>query len=226
MNRYYCDIRGFRQSGTGSDLLVHSGQDLRSMIRRQKIRCAEVLLDDGRRISVQQRKKIYATLRDISNYTGYSPEETKEVMKYEYVCQTGNEYFSLSDCSMTTGREFINLLLDRCLREGIILTESGLMRTDDISTYLIQCIRYKRCCICGKPADIHHFDTIGMGTDRRHFDDSAHEIIALCREHHIQAHTLGRSAFMEMYKVYGIKKLQTVAGEDFGEIPDDFEFLK
>ncbi|MDB2011718.1 putative HNHc nuclease [[Clostridium] symbiosum] len=213
---YFTDITGYRAAGEGVDLLVHLPQDIRYLIKRQNIRHAEVILDDGRHISIDQRKKIYATLRDISEYIGDPPEATKEWMKYGYIERTGSDYFSLSNCSMTTAREFINFLMDVCLQSGIILTESGLKRTDDINAYLIQCIRHKRCCICGRPADIHHVDAIGMGNDRRNFDDSENDIIALCREHHTQAHSLGNVRFMERYKVYGIKKYQTVDAEDFG----------
>ncbi|MFR5806600.1 MAG: putative HNHc nuclease [[Clostridium] symbiosum] len=213
---YFTDITGYRAAGDGVDLLVHLPQDIRYIIKRQNIRHAEVILDDGRHISIEQRKKIYATLRDISEYIGDPPEATKEWMKYGYIERTGSDYFSLSNCSMTTAREFINFLMDVCLQSGIILTESGLKRTDDINAYLIQCIRHKRCCICGRPADIHHVDAIGMGNDRRNFDDSENDIIALCREHHTQAHSLGNVRFMERYKVYGIKKYQTVDAEDFG----------
>lgn len=213
---YFTDITGYRAAGDGVDLLVHLPQDIRYLIKRQNIRHAEVILDDGRHISIDQRKKIYATLRDISEYIGDPPEATKEWMKYGYIERTGSDYFSLSNCSMTTAREFINFLMDVCLQSGIILTESGLKRTDDINAYLIQCIRHKRCCICGRPADIHHVDAIGMGNDRRNFDDSENDIIALCREHHTQAHSLGNVRFMERYKVYGIKKYQTVDAEDFG----------
>ena len=213
---YFTDITGYRAAGDGVDLLVHLPQDIRYIIKRQNIRHAEVILDDGRHISIEQRKKIYATLRDISEYIGDPPEATKEWMKYGYIERTGSDYFSLSNCSMTTAREFINFLMDVCLQSGIILTESGLKRTDDINAYLIQCIRHKRCCICGRPADIHHVDAIGMGNDRRNFDDSENDIIALCREHHTQAHSLGNVRFMERYKVYGIKKYQTVDADDFG----------
>ena len=213
---YFTDITGYRAAGEGVDLLVHLPQDIRYLIKRQNIRHAEVILDDGRHISIDQRKKIYATLRDTSEYIGDPPEATKEWMKYGYIERTGSDYFSLSNCSMTTAREFINFLMDVCLQSGIILTESGLKRTDDINAYLIQCIRHKRCCICGRPADIHHVDAIGMGNDRRNFDDSENDIIALCREHHTQAHSLGNVRFMERYKVYGIKKYQTVDAEDFG----------
>ena len=213
---YFTDITGYRAAGEGVDLLIHLPQDIRYLIKRQNIRHAKVILDDGRHISIDQRKKIYATLRDISEYIGDPPEATKEWMKYGYIERTGSDYFSLSNCSMTTAREFINFLMDVCLQSGIILTESGLKRTDDINAYLIQCIRHKRCCICGGPADIHHVDAIGMGNDHRNFDDSENDIIALCREHHTQAHSLGDVRFMERYKVYGIKKYQTVDAEDFG----------
>lgn len=214
---YYADLIGYRQAGSGSDLLLRLPEDVRSLIARQKIRKAEIVLDDGRRITPDQRRKIYATIRDISDYTGDPPEAAKEWQKYRYIEMSGKPYFSLSDCSVTTAREFINSLMDFCLYNGIMLTESGLMRTDDINIYLIQCIIYTRCCICGKPADIHHMDAIGMGNDRRTYDDSQNEIIALCREHHTLAHSLGRQRFMERYKVYGIKRFEVTKARDSGD---------
>lgn len=60
---YFTDITGYRAAGEGVDLLVHLPQDIRYLIKRQNIRHAEVILDDGRHISIDQRKKIYATLR-------------------------------------------------------------------------------------------------------------------------------------------------------------------
>ena len=47
------------------------------LVEKRQITEAEVRLDDGRTISADQRKKIYATLRDISDYTGDPPEVTK-----------------------------------------------------------------------------------------------------------------------------------------------------
>lgn len=213
---YYADLIGYRQAGTGSDLLLRLPEDVRGIIARQHIRKAEIVLDDGRHISTEQRRKIYATIRDISDYTGDPPEIAKEWQKYRYIEMSGRPYFSLSDCSMTVAKEFINSLMDYCLYNGIMLTESGLMRTDDISAYLVQCIVYKRCCICGRPAEIHHLDAIGMGNDRRVYDDSQNEIIALCREHHTLAHSLGRPRFMERYKVYGIKRFEVYQARDKG----------
>ena len=213
---YYADLIGYRQAGTGSDLLLRLPEDVRGIIARQHIKKAEIVLDDGRHISTEQRRKIYATIRDISDYTGDPPEVAKEWQKYRYIEVSGRPYFSLSDCSMTVAREFINSLMDYCLYNGIMLTESGLMRTDDISEYLVQCIVYKRCCICGRSAEIHHLNAIGMGNDRRVYDDSENEIIALCRTHHTMAHSLGRQRFMERYKVYGIKRFEVTQLQNKG----------
>ena len=195
------------------------------MIRNMRVQYVEIGIEDGRYITPIQRRKIYATLRDIGEYTGYTIEEAKEVMKVEHIKRTGDsEWFSLSDCSVTKAREFINTLLERALNDGIIMDESGLMRTDDIDTYLIQCIRYRRCCICGRAADIHHVDVIGMGNNRRHYDDSQNEIAALCRNHHNLAHSLGWQRFMSRYKVYGIERYRCREGGSDGNIVrDDWE---
>ncbi|RHO03299.1 hypothetical protein DWZ86_12445 [Clostridiales bacterium AF36-10] len=186
----------------------------------QTRKCKELALgvDDGRSITPAQRRKAYATLGDISNYTGYTVEAAKEIMKVENMLRLGQDkVISLSDCTITEAREYINTLMEYSLKEGLILTESGLKRTDDIDAYLIQCIRYKRCCICGKTAEIHHVDAIGMGNDRRHVDDSEKKIAALCRIHHSLAHQKGWVQFVDAYKVYGIEKYRTAAGGDIGE---------
>lgn len=62
------------------------------------------------------------------------------------------------------------------------------------------------CEITGyqKPAEIHHWDAIGMGRDRKKVDDSKHRKIALCREHHTEAHAIGRDTFGDKHHVYGI----------------------
>ena len=43
----------------------------------------ELRIDDGRSITTLQRKKIYATIRDISNFIGDSPEYLKVFLKYK-----------------------------------------------------------------------------------------------------------------------------------------------
>jgi len=198
-------INQYRERNDGTDLVV-SVPDLKlgDMFQRKKIRNAEIRFDDGRHISAEQRKKAYATIRDISDWTGYLPEEMKEILKYQHMMRTGDAYFSLSNCSMDTAREFINTILEFALENGIPLSDNAIERTDDIGRYLYYCLLHKKCAICGKDGEIHHDDAIGMGNDRTKVDDSSYKKICLCREHHTLAHSLGVIRFREMYKVYGI----------------------
>lgn len=198
-------INQYREQKDGTDLVV-SVPDLKlgDMFQRKKIRNAEIRFDDGRHISAEQRKKAYATIRDISDWTGYLPEEMKEILKYQHMMRTGDAYFSLSNCSMDTAREFINTILEFALENGIPLSDNAIDRTDDIGRYLYYCLIHKKCAICGKDGEIHHEDAIGMGNDRTKVDDSSYKKICLCREHHTLAHSLGVIRFREMYKVYGI----------------------
>nr|DAI68275.1 MAG TPA: Putative HNHc nuclease [Caudoviricetes sp.] len=198
-------INQYREQKDGTDLVV-SVPDLKlgDMFQRKKIRNAEIRFDDGRHISAEQRKKAYATIRDISDWTGYLPEEMKEILKYQHMMRTGDAYFSLSNCSMDTAREFINTILEFALENGIPLSDNAIERTDDIGRYLYYCMLHKKCAICGKDGEIHHEDAIGMGNDRTKVDDSSYKKICLCREHHTLAHSLGVIRFREMYKVYGI----------------------
>ena len=99
---------------------------------------------------------------------------------------------------------FIDYLLEFALKHDIALAESGLERTDDIDRYLWMCLKYRKCCICGTPGELHHVDAIGMGNDRRTLDDSNHRKICLCRAHHTEAHKLGVDSFNGKYKVKGI----------------------
>lgn len=199
------DIKQYRENTAGTDLVISvSDMKLGDMIRRKGLRYAELRFDDGRHISVEQRKKAYATIRDIADWAGYLPEEMKEHLKYEHMIRTGDAYFSLSNCSMDTAREFINTILEFALENGVPLSEDALNRTDDIGRYLYCCIMHRKCAICGRDGEIHHEDAIGMGNDRKRVDDSDYRKICLCREHHTAAHQMGVKRFREMYKVYGI----------------------
>lgn len=199
------EIKGIRQSEDGTEMLVLAPErNLLDTILDKRIKIAEMRLDDGRTISVLQRKKAYATIRDMAEWTGYPPEIMKEIMKYEFMIRTGEEYFSLSNCSVDLAREFISMLIEFSLEHGIQLSDLAINRTDDIGRYLYYCIKHKRCAVCGRPGEIHHVDTIGMGNDRRQVDDSEYRKICLCREHHTEVHKIGLNDFEKKHKVYGI----------------------
>lgn len=199
------DVKSVREAEECTDLMIRiQGKKLKDMFLDKRIKTAEIRFDDGRMISALQRKKAYATIRDISDYTGYLPEQQKEWLKYLHIERTGADYISLSDCTMDEAREFINTILEYAIEEGIPLSDLAINRTDDIGKYLYYCIKHKKCCICGRPGEIHHVDTIGMGNDRRKLDDSDHRKMCLCRNHHTIAHSRGMTAFEKMYHVYGI----------------------
>jgi hypothetical protein len=195
----------YKESEKGTELMITiPGKRIGEILTEKRIKNAELRFDDGRTISIEQRKMAYATIRDIADYTGYLPEEQKEWMKYHYMIKTGNDYISLSDCSMDEAREFINVILEYAIENGVQLSEKAILRTDDIGKYLYFCIKHKKCAICGRDGEIHHEDAIGMGNDRKTVDDSNYRKICLCREHHTIAHQMGVERFQKVYKVYGI----------------------
>lgn len=164
----------------------------------------ELRIDDGRTITSEQRRKTYATIRDIADWNGDLPEALKEHMKYMFIAATGEEYFSLSRCSVATARLFVNFLIDFAMEWGIPLRETALDRTDDIDAAVYSSLKHRRCILCGQDGDMHHWDAIGMGRNRATVDDSSLRKICLCRKHHGEAHQIGRAAFEEKYHVYGI----------------------
>lgn len=169
---------------------------------------AELRIDDGRTITAVQRRKIYATIKDIAMFTGDVPEWLKEFLKYEFCEETDIPYFSLSNCSLSTARDFITHLLDFALEWDIPLSDTGLNRTEDIDRYLYSCIKYRRCCITGKKnADIHHVtgSRVGMGRNRNQISHNNLCLMALSREWHNRVHQEGEEKIFADYKIYGIK---------------------
>lgn len=157
-------------------------------------------------ISPEQRKKIYALFRDIASYTGNTPEDIKETLKYHFVRETEYEPFSLSNCSWKLASDFIEWLINFCFENGIPLTEHPLRTLDDIEKYVRICLKNKICTICGKPGEIHHCtgSRIGMGRNRDKINNKGEKVISLCRTHHNEIHTMPEEEFFEKYHVHGI----------------------
>lgn len=206
--QYFSQILKVRETEKGTDLILHiPGEQVQRKIIKyrngSKIN-AEIRIDDNRIITVDQRKKIFATIRDIAEYTGDHPEGLRAWLLYQYCAETGEMPFSLSNCSISQAREFITFIIDFILKEDIPLSDVALNRTDDIDRYLWSCIKHKRCAICGRMGETHHWDAIGAGRNRRTIDDNKLRKIQLCREHHTEAHTIGRNSFEKKYHVYGV----------------------
>lgn len=175
------------------------------LLQNESITQAEVKLDDGRTISAEQRKKAWAIIGDISRWSGFIPGEANEWMKYYFIMQENESYFSLSDCSVTTARKYITYLVDFCLRNAVPCRNLLLEQVEDIGEYLYSCLINRRCAVCGKPAELHHADSVGMGRNRQKIVHIGMRAYALCRKHHTEAHTLPQQEFDKRYHIYPIK---------------------
>lgn len=208
---YFGKIKGARNLKNKTELDIILDDDILKTLNRYHKGgniITEVNINDGRRITVEQRKKAYATMGDIADYLGYAPEQLKELMKYRFCGETGEKYFSLSNCNLTTARNFINFLIKFVIEWDIPLTDLAVNRTEDIDKYLYYCLKYRRCAISGKPhADIHHCSgsQVGMGGNRRKIDNTGRKLIALSREWHTKVHAEGEDKIFKAYKVYGIE---------------------
>jgi len=154
-------------------------------------------------ISPDQRKKIYAVLRDIGQAAGYDTDSIKQNMKNKFCYDNKYEMFSLSNCSKELASDFIEFLIEFAFENGVGLSEHPKDMVDTDALMAIA-LRNKTCCICGQLAEVHHIDTIGMGNDRNKLDDSDKRKISLCRAHHTEAHKSGWTKFKNKYHVEGI----------------------
>ena len=187
--------------------------DMEKIIKRQYNE-VQVGLPDGRRISPEQRRKAYALMREIGEFYGYEQSEIKDVMKHDFVAnhlkQLQRELFSLSDCDVTTAKEFISYLIDFILRNDIPTRVPLASLADDIDRYMYSCLMRRKCCICGQRADIHHWTRIGMGANRKTVIHEGMTLEPLCRVHHTECHTMAQEEFDERHHIKPIKATKEI----------------
>lgn len=165
----------------------------------RKYDSVEIILPDGRRISPEQRRKCYALIGEIAEYVdgvrnAETIEDTKNMVKWEFILHRmesqERQLFSLSNCDVTTARNFIDYLVWFCVKNDIPMRISPLEYCEDIAKYIIACLHSRKCVVCGKPADIHHCDgdRIGIGNNRDEVHHLGRKVLPLCRGHHDEAH--------------------------------------
>ncbi|MCI6610741.1 putative HNHc nuclease [Mitsuokella jalaludinii] len=176
----------------------------------------EIILWDGRRISPEQRRKCYALLGEIAEYTdgirtAETVDEQKRLLKMEFMLRrmeaTERRMFSLADCDMSTAREFITYLIDFIIANDIPTRVPLIDNCDDIAAYMYACTMHRKCAVCGKPADIHHCEgsRIGVGVDRTKVHQLGREVLPLCRVHHTELHAVPESEFMKKYHLQKVR---------------------
>lgn len=157
----------------------------------------EIGLPDGRTITPEQRRKAYALMGEIAEWMGEIPEYVKRLMKMEFIVNRlqglTKELFSLSNCDVTTAREFITYLIDFMIEHEVPSKTPLHELCEDIEKYVYACLKRKICAVCGTPhADLHHYDTIGAQGKRERVCQIGMRVISLCRQCHSYTHTKGR----------------------------------
>lgn len=185
--------------------------DFVTMCRRE-YKEVEITMLDSRPLSDKQRKSCYAMLREIAEWSGYGADEVKDMMKFNFIGTLVEDMntFSLSNAPMSLVAAFQTFLARFIISHDVPTRRPMLEYVDDIDDYVLACLTQKKCCICGRPADLHHVDTVGMGRDRTEIIHEGMTVLPLCREHHTEAHTIGRDSFNNRYHIHGIEADKTI----------------
>ncbi len=175
--------------------------DFVTMCRRE-YKEVEITMLDSRPLSEKQRRSCYAMIREIANWMGELPESAKEFLKVDFLrteLLEMSRMFSLSDAPMSVVAAFQSWLARFIVRNEVPTRRPMLEYVDDIQDYVYACLVEKKCPICGKKADLHHVEVIGMGRDRTEIIHEGMEVLPLCREHHTEIHSMGKADFFKKY---------------------------
>lgn len=189
------------------ELLIRAPYDDYVTLTKRGYKSCLVQLVDSRPLSDKQRRMCYALLREISDFTGQSISSAKEWLKIKFLAddlqETADKIFSLSSAPMSLVCAFQRYLIRFILDWDIPCKFPLLDYVDDVPDYIYACLIAKKCCITGKPADLHHVERVGMGRNRDDIIHEGMEVLPLCREMHELAHTMPDAEFFERYHLPG-----------------------
>ena len=174
-----------------------------------------VVWKDKRGITSEQRRKAWALMTEIADYQGqtkddvYAEQKTAFTLKHLEILQ--GELFRLSSATVTSARAFITMLIEIIIEYGIPTKEPLYGLCDDIPRYVYACLMNKKCVVCGKKTELHHYDHVGMGRNRREIDHIGMRAYPLCRDHHEEIHRIGERAFDERYHLIPIPVDEQIA---------------
>lgn len=185
----------------------------RSEVRRAGPRLL-VDIPDPRSVTREQQQKAHVLIGYIADWYGGTPLETekvilKEIFKGQYASIPDD--FSLADCSVEEARLFINWLIDFCLLYNIYTGVPMYQLANDIPKYVWACLMNKRCAVCGKHAELHHYDAVGAGRNRKEICHIGMRALPLCRAHHVEIHRIGRETFCKQYFLEPVRIDEAIA---------------
>lgn len=180
--------------------------DFAAMCRRE-YKEVDIQLIDSRPLSAKQRRNCYAMIREISDWNGDTPEENKKILKIDFwrgeLLQVADGMFSLANAPMSVVAAFQSWLARFIVRNDVPTKVPMLDYVDDIPNYVYACLVNKKCPICGRKADLHHLESVGMGRDRDTIDHFGMRVMPLCRLHHGEIHSMGKADFFKKYHLEG-----------------------
>lgn len=198
------EIVGYDESGV---LHIEARYDDIQHYAAQKPRKCRILLIDSRTISREQQKKAHALLGEIRQWIGDLEEYVKKLMKIEFIQDRmqglSDRIFSLANCDMTLAREFISYLVEFIIEHGVPCKVPLVDLCEDVKQYEYACIMKGVCVVCGRKAELHHVDPVGMGRNRDEIIHIGMRCLTLCREHHDEYHVIQYTEFMKKYHLDG-----------------------
>ena len=157
----------------------------------------------------ERNGNVYANIKSIMSIPkGMPTPPVVSELTYFQLC--GIDLFSLSDgahnaADMSTARDFIDWMIELCIEYGIPCMDTLLNLCEDTQRYLYACVMHRTCAVCGKHADIHEWDRVGMGRDREDIHHEGQRVQPLCRECHNEVHAMGQEPFDKLHHITWIR---------------------
>lgn len=162
-----------------------------------------VIWQDSRSITNEQRRKAWALMTEIAVYQGQGKDDVYREQAASFSLKNletmQGQLFHLSTATVSEARAFITLLIEIIIEYGIPTKEPLYGLCDDLERYTYACLMNKKCAVCGKKTELHHVDHVGMGYNRNEICHIGMRCLPLCREHHMEAHQIGQTAFDSKY---------------------------
>lgn len=179
-----------------------------------------LLWQDQEEITADQRKKIFAICGEIAQWSAHDPEYVRKNLTADFL-RANIERLQMSalslaisgNCDKGTASLFITFLVEFCLENSVPTSRPLQEYADDLERYTYSALLHKRCLICGRKADLHHCTQIGAGYNRNTKPQLGALVMPLCREHHSEWHTIGRTAFENKYHAVPVQMDKRIAGK-------------
>lgn len=139
---------------------------------------------------------------------------TVEELQKRYIVSIQSVFLKHDDFSLALelmtqekANKFVAYLFELCLNFNIPFRKeiAELFQKTQNERYQYICLLKKICCICGKQGELEHVENVSRIGGYKFDDGLQNSFMCLCREHHSEAHAIGKDAFKEKYLVEGIR---------------------